>query len=178
MAHGLGNAQRQRDSVGDEKGPEPQADGHRQLLDNQFPDRLVVEEASAEVELHEAHHHLEEAFVHGLVKAIKGLDLFKLLGVDARAPAVDTPGGLTHVGTSSHARHRGARTTMAGLLPFQGLHHLLDRAARHELNEGEGDQQNAQQGGHHEQDPLDDVTSQGGVQRDPHHQAVMAQSSE
>lgn len=67
---------------------------------------------------------------------------------------------------------------MAGLLPFQGLHHLLDRAARHELNEGKGDQQNAQQGGHHEEHPLDDIPGQGGVQRDPHHQAVMAQSSE
>ena len=50
LAHRLGDAERDRDQVDDQEGPQPEADRDRQLLLDQLPDVLVVQEAAAEVE--------------------------------------------------------------------------------------------------------------------------------
>ena len=78
------------------------------------------------------------------------------------------------------ARHRGrgwrrgggtrcSRALPAAVAPLQLGNHLLDRAARHDLDHDEGQQQHPQQGRHHQQQALEQVMqhveSQPAVQR-------------
>ena len=116
-AHRLGDAERHRDRVDQQERPQPEADRHRQLLQDQLPDVLVVEEALAEVEARELPEHLDEALVRRLVEAVELLDLLDALRVDALAPAVA-------------ACRAAGPFAAAALAALELRHHLLDRAAR------------------------------------------------
>ena len=84
----LGHPQRHRDQVADEKGPQAQADRHRQLFLDQLPDILVLVKTVAQVKAGKTPQHLKKAFVHRFVKAVQRLDFFNALRIHALPPAV------------------------------------------------------------------------------------------
>ena len=86
VAHRLGDAERDRDEVDEQRGPQAERDRHRHLLQHQVDHALVAEEALAEIEDEVVLHHDEEALVDRLVEAVHLLDaLDQLLGQAARA---------------------------------------------------------------------------------------------
>ncbi|MNS97887.1 hypothetical protein D3C72_1322360 [compost metagenome] len=139
--HRLGNAQRHGHQIADQKGPQAQADGDRQLFLDELPDALVLKEAAAQVKPGKLAHHLHKALSRWLVKAIERLDLVEALLVNALAATV---------------AHAAALRTTAG--PRLGLGQvLLHRATGYELDHGKGQQQHAQQGRDHQQQAFEDV---------------------
>jgi len=141
-ARSLGHAQRNADAVADEEGPQAQADRHRQLLLDQRPDVLVLEEAAPQVEARKAFQHQPEALGRGLVEAVELADLLK-------APLIDPlRAAITQAPTLGHS-------TSGPRLGFGQV--LLHRPARHELDDGKGQQQHAKERGQHEQQALEDI---------------------
>ena len=138
LAHRLGDAERHRDQVRDQEGPQAEADRDRELFLDQRPDRLALHEARAEVEGREVLQHLDIAHVRGLVEAVELLQRLDLLGVDV-----------------------AARLVRAARADARLRHDLLDRSAGDELDDDEGDRQHAQQGGQHQGDALEDVAQHG-----------------
>ena len=138
--HRLGHAQRHRHQVADQKGPEPEADRHRQLFDDQLRDRLVLEEAGAQVEARELAQHLEETLVRGLVKAVQGLDLLQPLRVHALGTPVNRAAFRARACSGTRLRQV-----------------LLHRPAGHELDHDESQQQHPEQRRDHQQQALEDV---------------------
>src|SRR5690606_476722 len=75
VADGLAYAQGNGDQIGDQRGPQPQGDGHRHLLDDQVDDAGIAEETVTEIEGEIALDHQPEALVGRLVEAVHALDL-------------------------------------------------------------------------------------------------------
>ncbi|OZA75833.1 MAG: hypothetical protein B7X76_11380 [Azorhizobium sp. 39-67-5] len=73
-AHCLGNAQRHRDQVTQEKGPQTQADRNRHFFLHERPHILGVEKTLAQVKARELPQHLHKALGCRLVKAIELAD--------------------------------------------------------------------------------------------------------
>ncbi|MNM76642.1 hypothetical protein D3C81_884720 [compost metagenome] len=138
----LGDAERHRYQVGQEKRPQTQADRHRQLGLDQLPHAAVLEIALPQVELGKALEHQEVALQRRLVEAVQGLDLLDLLRVDAAAAAVFGAAAAGFAGAAP---------------PFQFHHHLLDRAARDELDDDKGQRDDADQRRDHQQDAFEQV---------------------
>src|SRR5207245_10540696 len=134
----LGDAERYRDQVDEKEGPQAEADRHRQLLLDQLPDVLVVEEASPEVEARELAEHLHEALVRRLVETVELLDLVDLLRVDALPAAVAGESGRRPGGAA-------AGFAAAAFTALELRHHLLDRAAGHELDDAVRDEQDPEE---------------------------------
>ena len=87
--------------------------------------------------------HLHKAFVGGFVKTIELFDLFNPRRIHALASAV--------------ARATGSRALATAVTTLQLCHHLLDWPAWDELDDRKRQQQNAKQGGNHQQQALHDI---------------------
>jgi len=149
--HRLGHAQRHAHQVADEKSPQPQADGHRQLLPDELPHILVLEKAAPQIEARKAAEHLHEALRRGFVEPVELADFGQPLFIHPLRAAVAQP----------LRRHR-ARAALEARAPRPRLRQiLLHRPARHELNDRESHQQHAQQRGQHEQNAFEDVGEHG-----------------
>ena len=145
IAHRLGNAQRNGHQIDDQKAPYPETDGNRQLLQDQRAHRLLVAEALAQVEAQIAPHHLDEARGGRFVETVESLYFCQLPRIHPLCPPI--------------AWGAGRRCHLAALpAAAQALHHLLHRAARHELDDHEAHQQDAQQRGNHQRQPAQYVT--------------------
>ena len=144
--HCLGNAQRHGDQIADEKRPQSQTDGDRQLLFDQRPDTFVLEKAGAQIKARKLAQHLHKALQGRLVKAIERLDFFQPFRVHPLPAAIAH--GCTFCTT--------ARTGL-GLCQI-----LLHRATGHKLDDDKGQQQHAQESGNHEQNTFENIGKHGG----------------
>ena len=155
--HGLGHAQWHGHQIADEKSPQAQAHGHGQLLPDELRDIAVLKKAFAQVKACELRQHLPKTLGRGLVKAVQRFGLFNALGVHAlRAPVAQA----SPFGTAAGACFGFGQV-------------LLHRPPGHKLDHDKGQQQDAQQGGHHQHQAFQDVEQHG--QRA--HQVSMAQVS-
>src|SRR5207253_3955343 len=111
-------------------------------------DLLVVEEARAEIEARELANHLDEAHVRRLVEAVELLDLLDLRGIHALAAAIAADPG--------RARRCGGGFASA-FTALQLIDELLDRPARHELDDDERDKEAPEERRDHEHQPREDV---------------------
>src|SRR5439155_15998394 len=162
-AHRLADAERNRDEIGEEKGPHAEADRHRQLFLDELPYVLVLKEAPAKIKARELANHLDKARRSRLVEAVEFLDFLYLRRVHALTPAIRAGPGSA----------RSERAFGAALAALQLVDHLLDRSAGHELDDDEGDEKDPEQRRDHQQQPLQDVRH---IQRFLH-QAEITQSS-
>ncbi len=83
VAHCLADAQRDGHQVGDQRGPEAQRQGDRQLVEDQVGDLGAAEEAVAEVQPGVLAQHQPQALGGGLVEAVLALDLLDQFRVQA-----------------------------------------------------------------------------------------------
>jgi hypothetical protein len=88
VPHRLGDAERNGNQIRDERGPEPERNRHRHLLDDEIDDRAVTEEALAEIEHQEVAHHLQEALKRWLVETELVLQFLDELRGNALSAAV------------------------------------------------------------------------------------------
>ena len=150
-AHRLGDPQRQRDRIDEEESPQSKADRDRKLFEYETADVLVVEEAFSQIEARELPEHLEKALVRRLVESVELLDFLDALGIHPLPAPI------------AAAARRG--TFAPRLAPLELRDHLLDRAARHELDDHKGDRQDPEQRGNHQEQALQYVGPHGGVYR-------------
>jgi len=75
VTHGLGNAQRNGDEIGQQECPDAQTDGHRKLVLHELPDTAIMKKALAQIEGKKTAHHVDEALVHRFIKTVECLDL-------------------------------------------------------------------------------------------------------
>ena len=164
VAHRLGDAEGNRDQVHQQRRPESQGDGHRQLVHHQLHHRAVAEEAVAEVEAQEVPHHEEEALVGGLVEAELALDLLDELGVDAAGAAVRADGAASGI-PRLLLRSLNLPLVAAAAEPFGGRHvgllelrqELLHRPSRRGVDDHEVQHHDAEQRRNDQQQPAYDV---------------------
>ena len=88
VAYRLGDAERDRDEVHEQRGPQPERDRDRHLLEHQIHDGPVLEEALAEVEADVAPQHPEEALVRRPVEAELPFELLDELRIEPPGAAV------------------------------------------------------------------------------------------
>ena len=139
----FGNAQRNRHQVAQEKRPQTQTDGDRQFFFHQLPNILGVEKTLAQIEAGKLPQHLHKTLQRRFVKAIQRFDFGDALGIHALPAPVACAAD---------------RCALAARVPaLQLRHHLLHRPAGHELNHHKGQQQNAEQGGDHQQQAFNDI---------------------
>ena len=161
VANGLANPERDRDQVGEQRGPEADRDRNRHLFHDQVDHALIAEVAGAEVELQILLQHLEEALVGGLVEAVQTLDLLDEFGIEALGAAVAgalaaarrSPATALHLAAAGPADARGRLDRPALDLRDQ----LLDRPARRRLHDHEVDHHDPEQGRDHQQHAADDI---------------------
>ena len=136
----LANAQRDRDQIGDDRGPQPQRDGHGQLFGHQRQHGFRPEIALPEIEAQVVPHHQEKPFHRRFVEAKLALQLLdELLGqalgtLVAAIAFLDLQVRLIHP-----AIDRGKRVPLA----FKIGKDLLHRAAGDKLCQGEIHQHDA-----------------------------------
>ncbi len=75
----LADAEGDRDQVDDQGGPQPQGDGHRHLVQNQFDHRTVPKKGLAKIKGGVIPEHLQESLVGRLVEAVHNLYFFEQL---------------------------------------------------------------------------------------------------
>ena len=159
VLHRLLNAQRNRDGVGEQRHPQPQRDRHWQLLLDEAQHGGVAEIAAAEVEGGVVLHHQEEAFGGGLVEAELLFQLLDEFRIKPLRAAIARIGGLR---LQAGAHVIGARADAPGgalVEPLQLREHALHWPARRKLHDDEGDQQDPQDRGDHQQKTSRDVSS-------------------
>src|SRR5690606_16108368 len=154
VANGLADAQGNGDQIGDQRGPQPQGDGHRHLLDDQIDDAGITEKAVAEIEGQVALDHEPKALMGRLVEAVHALDLGDDLRIQPLGAAVAAAAGDLRV-------HAAGNTAGGALEALEVGDHLFHRAARGGLDDQEVDQQDAEQGGNDQQQTPNDVGQHG-----------------
>ena len=162
VAHGLGDAERDRHQVDEQRRPQPERDRHRQLLDDQVDDAAVPEEALAEVERERSSSdHAHEALGGGRSKPYWRSSWRISSGSMPRAPrylSATSPAGrrlgprsgLAAAGAADPRRRVDGRALEAG-------DHQLDRPAGRGLDDDEVDEHDAEERGDDQQEAADDV---------------------
>ena len=166
VAHRLGDTERDRDQVGQQRGPEPERDRDRQLVEDQINHAVVPEEAGAEVEAHVLAHHVEEALKRRLVEAVFLLQPLDQFGVEAaRAAVLARIGALRDVELAlrPHLAGAGAGDARRGAHCRAGelRDRLLHRPARRDLDDREVDHHDREQRRDDQQQAADDVGKHG-----------------
>ena len=166
VAHRLGDAERDRDQVGQQRGPEPERDRDRQLVEDQIDHAVVAEEAGAEVEAHILAHHVEEALQRWLVEAVFLLQPLDQGGVETAGAAVLAGGGALgdiELGPLADLAGACARDPRRGAhrRPGELRDRLLDRAARRDLDDREIDHHDREQRRDDQQQAANDVGEHG-----------------
>jgi hypothetical protein len=137
----LATPKRDRDQVGQERGPEAERERDGQLVEDEVEDVAVAEEALAEVERQVAAEHQEEALVRGAVETVLALQALHELGVEALGAAVATALPRPGVAATTAAAEVGAGAGVAGggVAAAAGdlADRLLHRATRRQLHDGE-----------------------------------------
>ena len=166
VAHRLGDTERDRDQVGQQRGPEPERDRDRQLVEDQIDHAVVSEEARPEIEAHVLAHHVEEALKRRLVEAVLLLQPLDQLGVESAGAAVLAGvGALRDVELALRPHLAGARAGNAR----RGAHRaagelrdrLLHRPAGRDLDDREVDHHDREQRRDDQQQAADDVGEHG-----------------
>ena len=85
VAGRLADAQGNRHQVGDQRGPEPEGNGHRHFFQDQVGDLGATKEALAEIQAGVVLEHQPEALGGRFVEAVLALDIGDQLGVQAAA---------------------------------------------------------------------------------------------
>ena len=155
----LADAERNRDRIGDEGHPHAERDRHRQLLPDELQDRHVAIVAPAEIEGRVVAHQDPEALERGLVEAVLLLELLDEFRIEALRPAIargDVAAGLRRACADlpAAAAEACARALVRAL---QLRDRALDRAAGHELHDGEGDSHDAEDRRDHQQEAAQDI---------------------
>ena len=88
VAYRFGDAQGNTREINDKKCPQPDADGNRQLGDNQLRDRFVLEVAFPQIERQVVAHHLHESLMRGFVEAIQRLEFLEARRVESGGTAI------------------------------------------------------------------------------------------
>ncbi|MCY1438478.1 hypothetical protein D9M71_546800 [compost metagenome] len=143
VPHRLGDAQRDRHQVHDQRAPQAERDGHRHLLDDQLGDRSVAEEALPEVEVQVVLDHDPEALAGRLVEAVHALDLLDQFGIQTLGTTIGIA-GRGDLGPAAGDAPGGAAS--GGIEAFELGDHLLHRTTGGGLDDDEVDQQDAEQG--------------------------------
>src|SRR5690606_12778377 len=131
VADRLADAERDRDRVGKQRRPQAERDRHRHLLEDEVDDADRAEIALAEVEGQVVAEHDEETLMRGLVEAELALELLDESGRQTLGAAV-----LAAATPAAGVAGAGDPVERPGLALDPG-DHLLDRTARHELDEDE-----------------------------------------
>ena len=162
--HGLADAERDRDQIGQQRHPDAERHRDRQLLLDQLQHADVAEIALAEIEAGVIPQHQEKALMRRLVEAellFQALDEF---GIEPLRAAIFRGRGvepLSALRLSARAeiaaRRAGNARGRAGVGAGQLRDHALDRPARRELHHDERNQHDPEQGRDHEQDAADDI---------------------
>ena len=145
VAHGLGDAQGNRNAVDEEQRPQPEGNGNGQRVQHQIHHRAVLEVAVAEVEPQVVPHHQRETLVGWPVEAELLLQAGDELRIESLAAGVAGLRGRPH--RRRRGDGRGGGNTESGGLDDR----LLDRAARRELHDDEVDDHDAEQRRHDEE---------------------------
>ena len=162
VAHRLGDAERDRDQVGDERGPKADRDRDRHLLDHEIDHRGIAEETLAEIEAGIVAQHDEVALQDRLVEAVVFLDPLDEGRVEAAGSAIGAGLVLAARGGgrpaaqhfASGPRDAGGRGLSRALELGQ---QLLHRAAGCHLDDEEVEGHDAEQGRHDEQQAANEV---------------------
>ncbi len=164
VRHRLADAQRNRDQIGDQECPDAERDRHRHLVEHQADHGLVAEIALPEIEHQIVADHLQEPFMQWLVEAelgLKLLDEFRVQSLGTAIAAVLNAGSrlsTTRNLATPRTRQPRARTDRC---PLDLSDHLLHGSAGGELDDGEIDQQDHEQGRDHQQQATDDIGDHG-----------------
>ena len=166
IAHRLGDTQGNRDQVGQQRGPEPERDRDRQLVEDKIDHAVVAEEAGAEVEPHVLAHHVQEALQRRLVEAVLLLQPLDQLGVEAAGAAVLAGVGAlrdVELALGSHLAGPGAGNARRGAYRAAGKlrDRLLHRPAGRDLDDREVDHHDRKQRRDDQQQAADDVGEHG-----------------
>ena len=166
IAHRLGDTERDRNQVGEQRGPEPERDRDRQLVEDQIDHAVVAEEARPEVEAHVLAHHVEKALERRLVEAVFLLQPLDQFGVEAaRAAVLARVGALRDVELAlrPHLAGAGAGDARRGTHGAAGelRDRLLHRPARRNLDDREVNHHDRKQRRDDQQQAADDVGEHG-----------------
>ena len=165
VTHGLSDAERDRDEVGEKRRPQAERQGHRHLVDHEVDDAAVAEEARAEVEDGIVLHHQQEALADRPVEAVHLLDALDQLGRQAARAAIGAVAAnrarlvAVVVAAAHHLARRAAAEALGGAhgRALDARDHLLDRAAGGGLHDEEVQHHDAKQRRHHQDQPAQDV---------------------
>ena len=136
VAHGLAYAQGDGDHVDDDRGPQPQGNGHGKLVDDQVRNPAAAKKTFAEVKESVVPYHEHVAREQRLVEAVEFLDGGDELRIQPLRATVFV-GGLAPPGIL----HRGVRARAAdalharGLRAFQAGDELVHGATRSHLHD-------------------------------------------
>ena len=160
----LAHAERNRDRVGDERHPQPERHRDRQLLLDQLDDRRVAVIALAEIEGRIVAHQHPEALRRRLVEAVLLLQLLDEFRIEPLRAAIARGNVAARVGHRAGADLAAAAAEVRGralVVALQLRDRALDRPARHELHDGEGDQHDAEDGRDHQEKAAGDIGEHG-----------------
>jgi len=141
MPGGLGDPQRDRHQVHDQRAPQPEGNGHRHFFLDEVDDLGIAEEAVAKIQRGVVLHHDPQAFRRRLVEAVHLLDFLDQRRVQALGATVAAGTGHRDFGSAAGDAAGGA------FKAFELGDHLLDRATGGGLDDDEVDQQDPEQRG-------------------------------
>src|SRR6266404_7843685 len=160
----LADAERDRDQIGQEREPNAERNGNRQLLLDELENGGVAKIALAEIEPRIVPQHQEKALVGRLVEAellLQALDEFRVEALRAAVFGADCVDGGAAAGLPARPEIAARRPRDARGRSGVGARELgddtFDRPAGGELHHHERDQHDAEQGRDHEQQAPDDV---------------------
>ena len=161
VTHRLGDAERYRDQVHEERRPQAERDRHVHLVDDEPDDGPVAEIALPEIEAEIVPDHREETLDRGAVESVHPLDLAHEFGIEpARSPV---PPGEVSTGARDQFPAAGAGDARGDVdagpdAGFADLREkLFHRAAGRHVNDDEVENHDPEQGRDHEQHPAQDV---------------------
>ncbi len=162
VAHRLGDAEGNRDQIGQERRPDAERDRNRHPFDHEVGDLAVLEEALAEIEGQVVAQHDEEALVHRLVEAELLLQFRDELRVQPLGAAIASRRPLLlgrGLGAGADLGARPAAEACRGLDrgALQPGEDLLDRAAGGRLDDQEVEDHDPEQRRDHQQQAADDI---------------------
>ena len=160
VAHRLADAERNRDRIGDEGHPQAERDRDRQLLLDELQHRRVAVVALAEIEGRVVARQDPEALPRRLVEAVLLLELLDEFRIEALRAAIargDVAAGLRRAAAPICAAPAAEARGRALVGALQLRDRALDRAARHELHDGEGNGHDPEDRRDHQQEAAEDI---------------------
>ena len=160
LAARLGDSKRNRNGVGQQGHPKPQRHRNRQLVADQLQHRRIAEIGAAEVEHRVIADHQPEPLQRRLVEAELLFDFGDEFGIEPLRAAIFARKFRARAGPRARDRRLGAAAEPrrgAGILALHLCDHALNRPARRELHDGEGERENPEQGRDHQQYPARDI---------------------